>query len=250
MKKLFFALAINLVLIGCNKDVAELKFNDISIEKVSEINCKSEEENCTFISLKVPLAEGDDERSKLINSQITQHIIQLVDYQDQENLESLENLAQQFIQDYETTSTEFPEFYIPWEAYVESEITHDTEELISIQFELSLFTGGAHGYTSTTYLNFDPETGNLLSSKDLFSDKFKDFAEKRFRTKNEIPTTEDINSTGFYFENDTFQLPQNIGFKKNKVILRYNAYEIASYADGNIQMEFTLEELKPFANFL
>ena len=250
MKKLFLALAINLALIGCNKDVPELQFNDVSFEKVSEVNCNSEEENCTFISLKVPMAEGDDERSELINSQITQHIIQLVDYQDQENLESLEDLSYQFIKDYEATSTEFPEYNIPWEAYIESEITHNTEELISIQFDLSLFTGGAHGYTSTTYLNFDPETGKLLSIKELFSDEFKEFAEKRFRTKNEIPITDSINSTGFYFENDAFQLPKNIGFKKNKVILRYNAYEIASYADGNIQMEFTLKEIEPFANFL
>lgn len=244
------ALAINLMLIGCNKDAQELQFNDLSIEKVSEVNCNSEEENCTFVSLKTPMAEGDDKRSKLVNSKITQHIIQLVDYQDQEKLESLDELAQQFINDYETTSTEFPEYNIPWEAYVESEITHDTEELISIEFDLSLFTGGAHGHTSVTFLNFDPETGKLLSSNDLFSDEFKEFAEKRFRMKNEIPETESINSTGFYFENDSFHLPQNIGFKKNKVILRYNAYEIASYADGNIEMEFSMEEIKPFANFL
>lgn len=243
-------MVFSLILIGCNKDVPELHFNDENIEKVSEVNCKSEEENCTFISLKVPLAEDDDERSNYINSEITEHVVHLIDYQDQGNIETLENLAKQFITDYETNATEFPEYNIPWEAYVESKISLETEELISIQFDLLLFTGGAHGYTSTTYLNFDPETGKSLSIKDLFSEDFKDFAEKRFRSKNEIPVSDPINSTGFYFENDTFQLPQNIGFGKNKVILIYNAYEVASYADGNIRMEFTLEEIKPFANFL
>ena len=250
MKKLFLALTFNLLLIGCNKDIPELSFDELNIEQVSEVNCNPEEENCTFIGINVPWAMGKDTRSNLINSHIEDHIIKLIDYQDYQDLNSLEKLAQTYIDDYETTAKEFPEYNIPWEAFVEGTVTYESKKLISIKFDLALFTGGAHGYTSTTFLNFNPETGRLLSKEELFSQDFKDFAEKRFRKKYEIPENESINSTGFFFEDDKFQLPQNIGFHPNKIILRYNAYEIASYSEGNIQLVFKMEEAKKYFKIL
>jgi len=243
-------LILNLLLIGCNKDVPELSFDELNIEQVSELNCNPEEENCTFIGIKIPWAMGKDTRSNLLNSHIKNHIIKLIDYQDDKDFPSLENLAQTFIDDYEDSAKEFPEYNIPWEAFVDGEITYKSEKVISIRFNLALFTGGAHGYTSVSYLNFDPETGRFLSNNDLFNEEFKKYAETRFREKNEIPENESINSTGFFFEDDKFQLPQNIGFLSNKVILRYNAYEIASYSDGNIQMEFKMEEAKKYIKIL
>jgi len=250
VKKLFLVLVINLLLIGCKKDAPVLQFETLNIEQVSEVSCNPEEENCTFIGLEIPWAMGKDTRSMLMNSHIKNHVVQLIDYQDNKEISSLENLAQAFINDYETTAIEFPEYNIPWEAYVEGKVTYKSEKVISIQFDLALFTGGAHGYTSVTFLNFDPKSGKLLSNRDLFINEFKKVVEKRFRTKNSIPEKGPINSTGFFFENDTFQLPQNIGFHENKVILRYNAYEIASYSEGNIQLEFKIEDVKKYFNIL
>lgn len=250
LKKLFLALAINLLLIGCNKDTHELKFDELNIEQVSELNCIAEQENCTFIGIKVPWAMGKDTRSNLLNSHIENHIINLVDYQDAKKLNSLEDLAKTFIKDYEASAKEFPEYNIPWEAFVEGEITYQSEELISIEFDLALFTGGAHGYTSLSYLNFDPESGRLITNYDLFSPAFKELAEKKFRGKYGISEKESINSTGYFFENDQFELPKNIGFKGNKVVLRYNAYEIASFSEGDILLEFKMEEVKKYFKML
>lgn len=250
MKKLFLVLTLSLLILSCNKDAPELSFDELNIEQVSELNCNPEEENCTFIGIKVPWAMGKDTRSNLMNSHIEDHVIKMIDYQDYEDLESLESLAQTFIDDYEISAKEFPEYNIPWEAYVEGEITYQSEKLISIQFDVALFTGGAHGYTSVTYLNFDPETGRLVSNEELFSQDFKDFAEVRFRKKNDIPENESINSTGLFFEDDEFQLPQNIGFHPNKVVLIYNSYEIASYSEGNIQLVFKMEEAKKYFKIL
>ncbi len=250
MKKLFLALTLSILLSGCNKDVPELSFEELNIEQVSELNCNPEEENCTFIGIKVPWAMGKDTRSNLLNSHIEDHVIKLIDYQDNKDLNSLENLAKTFIKDYEASAKEFPEYNIPWEAFVEGKITYESENIISVEFELALFTGGAHGYTSVSYLNFDPESGRLISNKELFTEEFKNFAEERFRKKNEIPENEPINSTGLFFEDDKFQLPQNIGFYENKVVLRYNAYEVASYSEGTIKLVFKMEEVKKYFKIL
>jgi len=250
VKKLFLALTFNLLLIGCNKDAPELSFDELNIERVSEVNCNPEEENCTFIGIRVPWAMGKDTRSNLLNSHIEDHIIKLVDYQDNKDLNSLENLAQTFITDYEASAEEFPEYNIPWEAFVEGKVTYESDKIISIQFDLALFTGGAHGFTSVSYLNFDPESGRLIANKDLFTEDFKNFAEKKFRKKNDIPEKDAINSTGFFFEDDKFELPQNIGLLQNKIVLRYNAYEIASYSEGTIQLVFKMDEVEKYFKIL
>lgn len=250
MKKLFLALTLTLFFLGCNKDIPEVNFEELTIEKVSELNCNPEEENCAFIGFKIPWATGKDTRSNLINSHIKNHLINLVDYQETNEVTSLEKLAQTFIQDYEASAREFPEYNIPWEAYVEGNVTYETEKLISIRFDLALFTGGAHGYTSVSFLNFDPTSGRIITKDELLSTEFKDFAESKFRKQANIPENEAINSTGYFFEDDKFQLPQNIGFNANRLILIYNAYEIASYSEGNIELEFEIEEVRKYIKIL
>jgi len=250
VKKLILPFIIIVLLLGCKKEEQELKFEVLSIEQVSEENCIPEEENCTFISIQIPWALDSESRSKKINRKIEEHIVQLIDYQEENNFRNLEDLSEKFIDDYETSSREFPEFDIPWEASVEGRISHRSPDLISIEFDLALFTGGAHGYTSVSYLNFNSKTGDQLWTKDIFEDEFKSYAEKLFRQKNDIPEDQPINSTGLFFENDSFQLPQNIGFSKNKIILRYNAYEVASYAEGGIQLEIPITDVKEFIKIL
>ena len=250
MKKLFLPLAIMVLLVGCKKEKETLDFEDFFVEEVSETACNSEEENCAFISIHTPLAKPAGSLSKTINHNIEKHIFVLLDYQEIKNIGSLEELAQLFIDDYETSAEEYQEYDIPWEASVEGRLVHQSPELISLEYKIGLFTGGAHGYTSVSFLNLNPDTGEVFSNKDLFTPDFKNYAEKLFRKKNGIPEEGPINSTGFFFEDDSFQLPKNIGFLKNKVILRYNPYEVASYAEGGIQLEIPLEEVETFIKLL
>lgn len=250
MRKLLLPLAITVLLGSCKKEIAETEFEDFAVEQVSEKDCNPEEENCTFIKLHTPLAKPQTEHAGIINENIEGHINVLMDYQNDRGFRSLEALVQQFIDDYEASATEFPEYDIPWEASVEGKLVHQSPEVISIEYELALFTGGAHGYSSVSYLNFDPETGEKFSSADLFTPEFKSFAEDLFRKKNDIPKEQNINSTGFFFEEDQFQLPQNIGFFKNKIVLRYNPYEVASYAEGRIDLEIPIKDARPFIKIL
>lgn len=250
MKKLLLPLTIIVLLVGCKNEDEALNFEDFFIEEVSETACNSEEENCAFISIHTPLALETGKLSKTINQNIEKHILGFVDYQEMNDIGSLEELAQRFIDDYEASAEEFQEYNIPWEASVEGRIVHNSRELISLEYKIGLFTGGAHGYSSMSFLNLNPETGEVFSNKDLFTAGFNTYAEKLFRKNNNIPEEDPINSTGFFFEEDNFQLPKNIGFLKNKVILRYNPYEVASYAEGGIQLEIPLEEVKEFIKIL
>ncbi|MCM4159107.1 DUF3298 and DUF4163 domain-containing protein [Antarcticibacterium flavum] len=250
VKKLLCTLFIITLLTGCGKETPPPVFEEFHIDEVSSVDCDPEEENCAFISIHIPWAKNDNDRNRNINRHIEQHVINLIDFQEENDFGSLEALSQNFIDNYEASAKEFPEYNIPWEASVAGRILTNSPELISMEFKLAIFTGGAHGFTSTSYLNFNPETGETYETSELFTSEFNEYAERLFREKNDIPQDQPINSTGYFFEGDSFSLPQNIGFYRNRIILRYNAYEVASYSEGGIQLEIPKEQAEEYLKIL
>ncbi len=225
-----------------------LRFEKESIVKKTGENCDTREYDCTIISLEVVRAKGPAEVSEEINQALDSHVISLVSSEEDPSVPNLERLANKFILDYRQAAENFSE-EPPWEAYVNESVFLKTDSLVSIGVSTEIFTGGAHGYKVQTFLNFDPTTGKLYTQKGLFSPEFRNYVEKRFRKEHGIPAEENINSTGFWFENDSFHLPENIGFTKDNVILVYNSYEIAPYAAGDIYMEIPMEKVRPFLKF-
>ena len=69
---------------------------------------------------------------------------------------------------------------------------------------------------------------------------------KKFRKKFNIPEKEALNNSGFMFEEEKFQLPQTFFFTEEGLLLYYNVYEIASYADGPKQLLLPYEEVAPY----
>ncbi|MAC64383.1 MULTISPECIES: DUF3298 and DUF4163 domain-containing protein [Zunongwangia] len=247
MKKFLLVLLASLMLYACEEEKKEnLIFTNYNIEKAYK-KCNPEKGNCTFINLNFPVAKGKETVAKKINDSIEHHIIEIVSgFNPDNNPETMEEMVDGFIANYGSYREDFPETDIPWEATVFAEITSETPKLLSIDFNSYTFTGGAHGYGSNTYMNFNPETGAVYTHKDLFTPAFKDFVEKDFRNKENIPQGENINSTGMFFENDEFHLPANIGFRNDKLILTYNPYEIAAYVEGQKTYEYNLNEVSNY----
>lgn len=245
LKKFIAILFPALLFTACESEENPLEFEKVSIERTAG-NCDPEKKSCTFISLNFPLAAGEDSASFKINERIKEHLFELIDFQENSGDSSLEELAEDFIKNYEEVSEDFPEADTPWEATVQGSITYSGEELLSIKFQADLFTGGAHGYNSVTWLNFDPGTGKILTTEVLFTTEFREFAEQAFRQEQQILTEESINSTGLLFEGDRFHLPQQIGFTEDKVLLHYNAYEIASFSQGAYNLEFSRSEIREY----
>lgn len=227
----------------------KLDFDTEKVIKKSGEGCLEDSFACTKIELKIPVADGPKKISENINTKLQHKIIGLFNFPDDSiTVSSMEELAQSFITNYQKNRVKFNE-EIPWNAYVNGRIFHQSEQLISVEIESEIFTGGAHGYASKTYLNFDPETGKLYSKRALFADGFKNYAEEKFREKQQIPISDNINSTGFWFENDVFELPQNIGISQDSVILVYNPYEIASFSDGEFVISLPREEVQQYLKF-
>lgn len=243
MKIRFTYLLIVLLLWNCEKD-HRLTFEPLDF--ITE-NCT----NCPKVTIHVPSAMDEGPISGIINNSVKEEVISLLIYDDEVEAATIEEAIQSFKNGYLELKKMYPDEPVGWEADIEGKVTYEDKNILTIQINSYSFTGGAHGFSSTRFLNFDKTKGLEMENMEFFRDplEFQRFAEGKFRDQEKIPATASINATGFMFENDEFYLPENIGFTQEGLQLLYEQYEVASYAEGPIVLTLTYQELEPYLKF-
>nr|WP_321415671.1 DUF3298 and DUF4163 domain-containing protein [uncultured Allomuricauda sp.] len=203
--------------------------------------------DCPKIDINIPNALDDSPVSKAINRSLREEIISIMSFSEDRTIDTMNKALQSFTDSYKELKTKFPD-EIQWEATIDGEVIYEDENVVTLILNSYSFTGGAHGYASTSYLNFDKKIGKELENAELFNDfdSFEDFAEEKFRDQEDIPQGKNINATGFMFEGDSFHLSNNVGYTKDGLELIYNQYEVASYADGPIVLVLPYNEVNPY----
>ncbi len=204
-------------------------------------------EACPAVRIAVPEAGETTPLGRGVNRAIREEVIELLDYDETREASSIPEAIEAFGAGYRQVKQQFPDEAIGWEAIIEGIVTYEDATLVSLRLEMYTFTGGAHGLSTTHYLNFDRMTGEELNNEQLFADwdALEKLAEKTFREAHRIPYGTNINQTGFMFEGNQFHLPENMGFTTEGLELYYNPYEIASYADGPISLIMPMERIAP-----
>lgn len=207
-----------------------------------------ETEDCPEITINY-LEVNDSEFSEGINKKIEDFVIasfQISEAYPQTN--SVENAAENFIASYKDDVAQFPEIAGRYVVQIDVKEIYRSPGIISLELRQYLYTGGAHGNGTTTFLNVDQSNGKTLNLNDLFEDQkeFEEFAKKQFYQKHGIPENESVNSTGFWFENDTFYLPETVGFTLDDLVFIYNNYEITSYADNPVEFRISKSDANQF----
>ncbi len=243
MKLLFFILTLSLLMVSCG---TELVFENQTFQKKTSLPCK---ENCPHITVTIPIAKDVPVVADSINKKVFTVLKQIIYFGEKPYTSTnYKGLVDSFIASYEKMQKEFPEDAFGWEADIKGSLLYSSDSIINIKIKHYTYTGGAHGYQGFRSLLFDPMTGKTISNDELFKDKktFMAFAEKAFRTKYKIPENQPINSTGYQFENDEFQLPINIFYTDKGLLLYYNQYEVASYADGPKEIVIPYTEVNSY----
>lgn len=243
MKQYTFLVFLFLLFISCNK---ELSFENETFEKKSTLPCKTD---CPIITIEIPIAKNIPVVADSINKKIFSVIKEIVYFgEKQVKLNDYNALTSSFIGSYEEMHKKFPNETFGWQGKIKGNLEFKSGQIINIKIDHYTFTGGAHGYQGYRSLLFNPKTGKTIFSDQLFKNEkeFKAFAEKEFREKYKIPAKANINATGLMFENDKFQLPQNIFYTEEGLLLYYNSYEAASYADGPKELLFPYDEVNKY----
>lgn len=205
-------------------------------------------DSCPVVHVSVPEAVKDRGLGRTVNTAIREEILELLNYDDESDATDIPGAIAAFQQGFQKMQREFPEELTGWEASVKGIKSYEDPNVLSIQLDTYIFTGGAHGYAATRYLNFDKGSGKELDAEALFSKPgaFATYAEAAFRKQYDIGSDAPINSTGFMFEDNSFVLPQNIGLTAEGLVLHYNPYEAASYADGALVLRFPLDNVSSY----
>lgn len=242
---LFF---VAVLLTACGKDKKEtaLTFKTETHNKKTSLPCTDQ---CATVNIEIPVAEGVPVVADSINKNVFNTIRRIIFFGEKPyTATTYDDLNASFIGSYEELKKKFPEDAIGWEGKVKGSVDYTTDKVINIKLNHYTYTGGAHGYEGNTSLLYNPETGKELKRSDIFKDEagFTTYAEKKFRETFKIPEGKNINATGLMFEDEKFALPQNIFFKENGLLLYYNSYEIASYAEGKKELLFPYSEIEQF----
>ncbi len=243
MKHILIYTIVFFSMVSCSK---ELVFKNESFEKKTSLPCS---ENCPVIELTIPIAKGVPIVADSINKKVFSVLKEIIYFGEKPyNSTNYNGLLNSFIGSYEELRKEYPKESFSWEAKIEGRVAYRSDSIINIEIEHYTFTGGAHGYQGKRSLIFDPETGKSIPKDQLLKDlnSFRAFAEKKFRIKYNIPENRSINDTGLLFEGDKFYLPQNIFFTSQGLLLYYNPYEAASYAEGPKELLLSYKELKDY----
>ncbi|UOG73803.1 DUF3298 and DUF4163 domain-containing protein [Hymenobacter tibetensis] len=133
--------------------------------------------------------------------------------------------------------------------YEDQTVTHvfwNQDNLLSVGFFTYSYTGGAHGNYGTRATTFDMRTGKALRYADIFRpdatvslSNLLDQAVRR--TLRQTATTK---LDEFLFVKK-MPVSHNVYLTRSGAIFIYTPYEIASYAQGEIQVFVPLEQLRP-----
>ncbi|MFC0603264.1 DUF3298 and DUF4163 domain-containing protein [Winogradskyella pulchriflava] len=216
---------------SCNSEFKPASFKTTSVDTAYEAEISATYDN----------AVGNDELSETINFNIEKGIITTLS--DAAKKTNLDSVLSDFNSEYVKFKSEFPdEADSVWELHIETEKIYQSEAIITIAINTYEFKGGAHGNDKIKFLNLDAKTGNVLGRSDIIKniDAFKKLAKSHFLKS--LNNKDDALNTEALFFGKPFQLPENIGFSDDGLVLLYNVYEIASYDQGYTEFVIPFSE--------
>ena len=156
-----------------------------------------------------------------------------------------EALAAEFLAQQRAFIIDFPDSPARWSVKITGEAIYNTTSVATIDITEFAFTGGAHPNTRRRLVSFDIQSGQLLGVDDLTGDAtdLTAVVESQFRTDLGLGPDGDLEAAGFWLPEGGFALPDNLGIVADGVLFHWDAYEIAPYAVGPIDVTVPINTL-------
>ncbi|MGN0187315.1 MAG: DUF3298 domain-containing protein [Paludibacteraceae bacterium] len=150
------------------------------------------------------------------------------------------------VDEYNRVSTDLSEFVASniYTEHVEAVPLFQNDQLLTYEATRYMFTGGAHGMSTTTCWVFDLETGNQLTEDDLFVVNASDALSALLRQALTIDAGKRNIALDEFFDDQV--LPNgNFAITEDGMYYQFNVYDIAPYCYGDTRLLLTKDQLKP-----
>lgn len=182
---------------------------------------------------------------EVINKAVQTKLLNML---DGKSSESVEQLIQLFVSDYEKSMKTNHEMVGAWFLNFDATVDYSDEDLLCFRILQSVFVGGAHPSSNISYLIFSTKTGKLLLLTDFFSvgnlKKLNMVAEGHFRRICNLKPEESYEKANFWFKDNQFCLNRNFMVSEAGMTFCFNQCEIAPYAKGIIEVKIPWSDLK------
>lgn len=199
-----------------------------------EEGCKTDD--CTYIELRMPVIDGGEATAmKKINTYIDDVFREAVKARLSEPMgnTTIEAMCSSFIEGYKMFMMEFPDSEQKWYLKIDGSKSIVGDDYFTAVVNNEEYLGGAHSAAFTQLNSFELSNGNMIDITEKYgAGKLLPLAESKFRELNKLDSKADLNDAGFMFKDGEFALPENMGLTKEGVLMVYNSYEVASYAQG------------------
>ena len=138
---------------------------------------------------------------------------------------------------------------IPWEYARNVQIVYESPRVVCLELHEDGFTGGAHPFGDTQYVNLRADTGDKIKLSDLIragqEANLTRIAENKLRESYEIPTGKPLDEAGFFIER--LQLTENFGITNTGITFFYNE-DIAPHVMGPVSIELPYKDIHDLLN--
>lgn len=163
-------------------------------------------------------------------------------------LTSQEQVIAELQNAYDAFKSDFPEINSKWFLNRTFNVIYQNEKYVSLMSHEHSYLGGSHSNELMVFKNFHIATGNYVSLSQILSSleykKAEELAETEFRKQKGLKSGDNLSANGWYFPNGKFTLNNNFYLTDSSIIIRYNTYDIGSYAAGATSLEVRWEDIK------
>lgn len=160
-------------------------------------------------------------------------------------LGDVDDLAAAFLATHREFVVEFPNATAAWTIEITATALYNTPIVATIDISEFAYTGGAHPNSRRRLVSFDVSTGQLLGIDDLTTDvaALTALVEDRLYLDRDLGHDGDLEAAGFWIPEGGFTLPDNIGVVAEGLLVHWDAYEIAPYSMGPIDVTIPSADL-------
>ncbi|MBC9252319.1 DUF3298 domain-containing protein [Pseudomonas alcaligenes] len=125
-----------------------------------------------------------------------------------------------------------------WSSYLQAKVLEQHDRLVVIELSSYRFTGGAHGIPGRAYLNFDRQTGRVLSLQDMLVPGEEEAFWQTVQLAHQAwLTANGHDQDAEYLRSWPFERTDNIALLRGAVLLKYDIDRIAPYSSGHPELK-------------
>lgn len=244
MVKLLSIAALSGIIVSCSNqpgsEQTAPQVDSLSYETITMMQslngCDKDSNDCTYIEFSYP--QFTNASGALADSL---HKMFQDEFGDAEkNITSPDSVQQDFLTTYAAFQKKDKSCVPPW--FVEKNLTvlNQNSKWITLVYDESTFTGGAHPNSYLQYSVIEKASGRKMILTDFFDstaiDKLTVLGEIEFRSLKAIGSKESLEDAGYWFENNRFRLNTNFYMHDAGLTFFYNSYEIGPYVVGSTEI--------------